>query len=68
MYIFEVQLAVESLNGIYSDDATETHFIEALGHSNTPIRKEFLFLERVQVKGRKKRKIIIMADGGWGII
>jgi hypothetical protein len=60
-------LHLNTWNGIYSDDATETQFIEALGHSNLPIRKEFLFLEKVQVKGRKRRKISIMAGGGWGI-
>lgn len=63
-----MQHAVESLNGIYSDNATKTQFVEGLGHSNIPIRKEFHFLEKVQAKGRKKRKISIMADGGWGII
>lgn len=65
---FEAQHVVESLNGMYSDVGTETQFLEALGHSNIPIRKEFLFLEKVQVKGRKKRKISIVADGGWGMM
>jgi len=31
---FEVQNAVLSLIGIYSDEATGTQFVEALGHSN----------------------------------
>ena len=63
-----MQHAIESLNGIYSETETETQFVEALGHSHTPIRKEFLFLEKVQLKGRKKRKIRIVTDGGWGIM
>jgi hypothetical protein len=37
--------------------------IEALGHSSIPIRKESHFLEKVQLKRRKKSKISVMADG-----